>query len=182
MLSLETSAPVLICSRDCIIVMLTEQKPFDVINNYLDCFFFEPVKGQKSKPFLYFFLGRSGKRLLAEATKMACLQFKDYCNELSVLEELWTGKCSSSIQMINKMNELQSQKSWVIDTRFLLIDQNKLIFKLMNEMRTSQYKIHEYFQCSNDVLWSVKADPPFAKFKQQELQGKKVQNGLPIKK
>ena len=52
----------------------------------------------------------------------------------------------------------------------------------MNEMRTSQYKIHEYFQCSNDVLWSVKADPPFAKFKQQELQGKKVQNGLPIKK
>ena len=55
MLSLETSAPVLICSRDCIIVMLTEQKPFDVINNYLDCFFFEPVKGQKSKPFLYFF-------------------------------------------------------------------------------------------------------------------------------
>ena len=52
----------------------------------------------------------------------------------------------------------------------------------MNEMRTSQYKIHEYFQCSNDVLWPVKIDLPFAKFKQQELQGEKVQNGLPIKK
>jgi len=52
----------------------------------------------------------------------------------------------------------------------------------MNEMRTSQYKIHEYFQCSNDVLWPVKIDLPFAKFKQQELQGKKVQNGLSIKK